>query len=256
MRTLRLTLAYDGTDYAGWQVQPDQPTVQGVIERALKKITGSPARILASGRTDAGVHALGQVASFRSETGLATDVLKRALNGELPHDVAVLDVDEAPESFHPIRDATAKRYRYSIHDGPVRDVFGRRYCWQYRRRLDVDSMQRAAGILLGTHDFAAFETSGAPRQSTVRTVFDISVARGRGGDPHTFCLEIEADGFLYNMVRTIVGTLVEVGRGARPEAWLGEVLESTDRRQAGPTAPPQGLFLVFVTYDGIEDQRT
>ena len=256
MRTLRLTLAYDGTDYAGWQVQPDQPTVQEVIERALEKITGGPVRILASGRTDAGVHALGQVASFRTDTRLATEVLGRALNGELPHDVAVLDVAEAPEGFHPIRDAIAKRYRYTIHDGPVRDVFSRRYCWQYRRRLDVDSMHRAAGRLLGTHDFAAFETSGAPRQSTVRTVFDISVGRGRGGNAHAITLEVEADGFLYNMVRTIVGTLVEVGRGARPEAWVSEVLASADRRQAGLTAPPQGLFLVFVTYDGIDDPRT
>ena len=256
MRTLRLTLAYDGTGYAGWQVQPDQPTVQGTLERAIAKVTGDSARILASGRTDAGVHALGQVASFRTGTRLATDVLGRALNAELPHDVAVLEVAEVHEGFHPIRDATAKRYRYTIHDGPVRDVFSRRYCWQYRWHLDVDSMHRAAGSLLGTHDFAAFETSGAPRLSTVRTVFDISVRRGRGGNSDVITLEVEADGFLYNMVRTIVGTLVEVGRGARPEAWVAEVLASADRRQAGLTAPPQGLFLAFVTYDGIDGRQT
>jgi tRNA pseudouridine38-40 synthase len=254
MRTLRLTLAYDGTDYAGWQVQPDQLSAQEVVERALEKITGSPVRILASGRTDAGVHALGQVASFRTDTRLTTDVLHRALNGELPTDVAVLDVAEAPEGFHPIRDAAHKRYRYTIHDGPVRDVFGRRYSWHYRRHLDADSMHRAAVKLLGTHDFAAFQTSGAPRQSTVRTIFDISVRRGRGGQSDVITLEVEADGFLYNMVRTIVGTLVEVGRGAQSEAWVSEVLASADRRQAGLTAPPQGLFLVSVTYDGIGDR--
>ena len=255
-RNLRLTLAYDGTDYAGWQVQPDQLTVQEVVERALEKITGSPTRILASGRTDAGVHALGQVASFRSDTRLTTDVLHRALNGELPNDVAVLDVSEVPEGFHPIRDAARKRYRYTIHDGPVRDVFGRRYSWHYRRHLDADSMHQAAGKLLGTHDFAAFQTSGAPRQSTVRTIFDVSVKRGRGAKSDVVTLDVEADGFLYNMVRTIVGTLVEVGRGAQSEAWVSEVLASTDRRQAGSTAPPQGLFLLWVTYDGIDDRRT
>ena len=256
MRTIRLTLAYDGTDYAGWQVQPGQPTVQEVVERAIEKITRSPVRILASGRTDAGVHALGQVASFRTDTRLTTGVLHRALNGELPADVAVLDVAEAPEGFHPIRDAARKRYRYSIHDGPVRDVFGRRYCWHYRRHLDADSMHRAAGKLRGTHDFAAFQTSGAPRQSTVRTIFDIAAKRGRGVQSDVITLEVEADGFLYNMVRTMVGTLVEVGRGARPETWVSQVLDSADRRQAGLTAPPQGLFLVWVTYDGIDHRRT
>ena len=256
MRTLRLTLAYDGTDYAGWQVQPDQLTVQEVVERAIAKISGSPVRILASGRTDAGVHALGQVASFRSDTRLTTDVLHRALNGELPNDVAVLDVSEVPEGFHPIRDAARKRYRYTIRDGPVRDVFDRRYSWHYRRRLDADSMRRAAGQLLGTHDFAAFQTSGAPRQSTVRTIFDVSVKRGRGVQSDVVTLEVEADGFLYNMVRTIVGTLVEVGRAARPETWVSEVLASADRRQAGLTAPPQGLFLVSVTYDVSGDRHT
>jgi tRNA pseudouridine38-40 synthase len=253
MRTLRLTLAYDGTDYAGWQVQPDRITVQEVVEKALEKITGSPVRILASGRTDAGVHALGQVASFRSETHLSTDILQRALNGELPPDVAVLDVSEAPQGFHPIRDAICKRYRYIIHDGPVRDVLARRYAWQYRRRLDAESMHEAAGKLAGTHDFAAFQSSGAPRRSTVRTIFDVSVKRGRGGQSDVVTLEVEADGFLYNMVRAIVGTLVDVGRGARPESWVSQVLASGDRSQAGLTAPPQGLFLVHVTYDEIGD---
>ena len=252
MRTLRLTLAYDGTDYAGWQVQPDQLTVQEVVERAIEKITGVPARILASGRTDAGVHALGQVASFRTDSRLTTDVLRRALNGELPPDVAVLEVAEVSEAFHPIRNAARKRYRYTIHDGPVRDVFGRRYAWHYRRHLDADSMHRAAGELLGSHDFAAFQTAGAPRQSTVRTIFDISVRRGRGVKSDLITLEVEGDGFLYNMVRTIVGTLVEVGRGVQPEKWVSEVLASADRRQAGLTAPPQGLFLLWVTYDGID----
>ena len=248
MRTIKLTLAYDGTDYAGWQVQPGRRTVQGVLEAALEKITGEPVRTLASGRTDAGVHALGQVVAFRTATHLPEEVLRRALNAELPRDVAVRDVARAADGFHPIRDALRKRYRYIIHDGPVRDVFRRRYAWQYPRRLDADAMHRAAQCLLGTHDMASFQTSGAERASTVRTICEIAVRRGEASDRHVLSTEVEADGFLYNMVRAVVGTLVEIGRGARPEGWLAEVLSARDRRLAGPTAPPQGLVLVRVDY--------
>lgn len=253
MRTLKLTLAYDGTAYAGWQVQPDCCTVQGTLEAAIEKVTGQRVRLLASGRTDAGVHALGQVVGFQTQSGLPVEVLKRALCAELPPDVAVLDVAEVPEGFHPIRDAVRKRYRYLIHDGPVRDVFRRQYGWHYGRgRLDAEAMGRAAEALVGTHDFRSFQSSGAERESSVRTVFEIGVRRGRGeggGEGHDWItLEVEADGFLYNMVRAIVGTLVEVGRGARPESWPAEVLKAADRSAAGPTAPPQGLFLVRVDY--------
>ena len=260
MRTLRLILSYDGTAYAGWQVQPQCQTVQGVLEAAIEKITGRSTRTMASGRTDAGVHALGQVVAFRTESELHADVLRRALNAELPRDVAVREVTEAPDGFHPIRDAVRKRYRYVIHDGRVRDVFQRQYCWHYvRGRLDADAMNRAAQALLGRHDFSSFESSGAERESSVRTVFDISVKRGRAGRPDQFfadqiipdqvLLEVEADGFLYNMVRAIVGTLVEVGRGAQRETWPAEVLRAVDRAAAGPTAPPQGLFLLRVDYE-------
>ena len=271
MRTLKLTIAYDGTAYAGWQLQPDKPTVQGTLENAIAKVTGQHVRILASGRTDAGVHALGQVVGFRTDSALPPEVLLRAINANLPHDVAVLDVAEAPDGFHPICHAVRKRYRYMIHDGPVRDVFCRHFAWHYvYGRLDADAMRRAAAALLGTHDFSSFESSGAERKTSVRTVFDLSVERGRAGDgrgssiaglaignaalsgavqPDDFIIiEIEADGFLYNMVRAIVGTLVEVGRGSQPESWPAEVLRAVDRRLAGPTAPPQGLCLVRVEY--------
>ncbi|MCE5268330.1 MAG: tRNA pseudouridine(38-40) synthase TruA [Planctomycetaceae bacterium] len=280
MRTLRLTIAYDGTDYAGWQFQPDQPTVQQTLETALEKVTGQRIRVLASGRTDAGVHALGQAVRVETESSLPADVLRRALNANLPDDIAVLDVTEVPEGYHPTSDVVRKRYRYVIHDGPVRDVFHRRYCWHYiYARLDAEAMHRAAAALLGKHDFRSFETSGAERATSVRTIFDISVRRGRAGRegldaggvspghcdvaetgageggylPHAereecITIEVEADGFLYNMVRAIVGTLVEVGRGRRPESWPGEVLRAMNRRAAGPTAPPQGLFLVRVEY--------
>lgn len=273
MRNLKLTMAYDGTAYAGWQAQPDCKTVQGTLEATIRKITGQRTRVLAAGRTDAGVHALGQVVGWRAETRLPVDVLERALNAELPDDVAMLAVEEAPDGFHPVRDAVRKCYRYVIHDGPIRDVFRRRYCWHYRHgRLDAPAMTRAAEGLLGRHDFRSFQSSGAERQTSVRTVLELSVQRGsvqqgsvqRGrGAPDGFHLgvsqdgagqggpitvEVQADGFLYNMVRAIVGTLVEVGRGAQAEGWPAEVLRAADRSAAGPTAPPQGLFLVQVEY--------
>jgi tRNA pseudouridine38-40 synthase len=274
MRTIKLTLAYDGTDFAGWQTQETGRTVQAALEETIEKITGARSSTLASGRTDAGVHALGQVVSFCTESRLPLDVLKRALNAELPRTIAVLEAADVHEGFHATHDALRKRYRYVIHDGPVRDVFTLRYAWHFGHgRLDAAAMQRAAAALVGTHDFSSFETTGAPRKSSARTVNELSIERGRGvrngrprppgegrgegsslpgqgrGEGADFVtLEIEANGFLYNMVRTIVGTLVEVGRGARPESWPGEVLAALDRRRAGRTAPPQGLFLVSVHY--------
>ena len=254
MRTLKLTLAYDGTAYAGWQVQPGCPTVQGTLEAAIEKVTGQSVRVLASGRADAGVHALRQVVGLQTDSGLPAEVLRRALNAQLPEEIAVLEVAEATAGFHPIRDAVRKRYRYVIHDAPVRDVFRRNYCWRYNRgRLDAEAMDRAAGALLGTHDFRSFQSSGAERESSLRTVFEIGVRRGkgekgRGEGADWITLEIEADGFLYNMVRAIVGTLVEVGRGAQGEDWPAKVLAAADRAAAGPTAPPEGLFLVRVDY--------
>ncbi|MBN1395903.1 MAG: tRNA pseudouridine(38-40) synthase TruA, partial [Pirellulales bacterium] len=186
MRTIKLTIAYEGTAYAGWQYQPDRTTVQLTLETAIEKVTGRRIRVLASGRTDAGVHALGQVVGFKTECKLPPDKFLRALNANLPSDVAVLALVEAPEDFHPISHARRKRYRYVIHDGPVRDVFQRRYAWHYARgRLDDAAMARAAAALRGTHDFSSFETAGAPRESSVRTVFDIIVQRGRAGEGET-----------------------------------------------------------------------
>ncbi len=247
MRTFKLTLAYDGTNYCGWQSQPRGVTLQDTLETALAKITGSPLRTVASGRTDAGVHAQGQVVSFTSECPLACDVLERALNAELPHDIVVREVVEVPAGFHAIRDTVRKRYRYLLRDGKVPDVFARSYSWQMRGRLDVAAMHRAAQVLLGTHDFSSFETRGSDRQSSVRTVFEISVLRSPA-DADRIELEVTADGFLYNMVRTIVGTLVEIGRGVRHENSLADVLAACDRRAAGQTAPPHGLCLMQVDY--------
>lgn len=250
MRTFKLTLAYDGTNYSGWQIQPGRVTLQETLERALERITGEAIRVTASGRTDAGVHALGQVVSFRSETHLEADVLQKALNAELPRDVAVLAAALAAADFHATGHAVRKRYEYRLDDGPIPDVFERHYAWHCRWPLDAAAMHRAAQAFVGTHDFSSFETHGSPRETSIRTVFLLGVERGQGGGGDQLTLEIEADGFLYNMVRTIVGTLVEVGRGTQGEAWPAEVLAARRRQAAGQTAPPQGLFLVRVEYDG------
>lgn len=425
MRTLKLVLAYDGTEFAGWQRQPGRRTVQGVLAEALRRLTGEEIEPTGSGRTDAGVHALGQVASFQTRSELAAATIERALNALLPGDLRVLSACDAPPAFHAVRDARRKRYRYLIDDRSPHAPFLRRYVWQVHQPLDAWAMHGAGQVLVGRHDFASFQTAGSPRQSTVRTIFWLSVRRsaagpplgqgravaggtgskggesgaafvsaeqGRGGEggagcgsphaeqqvpPHQHALasrageggenaavpaaqhtahperpatlrenhseeegggrgelcvpqaeqsqllaaasaaradgaepavhaqqtkpaakpcaahrgagqgggkgkppafalpgsarsddglalagpaavlgcnnliliEIEADGFLYNMARAIVGTLVEVGRGRRPEGWVAEVLSARDRSRAGRTAPAHGLYLVDVQYD-------
>ena len=249
MPTFKLTLAYDGSDFAGWQRQPAKRTVQGELEAAIERVTGQGSKCIASGRTDAGVHALGQVVSFSSATHLATDVLTKALNAELPEDMLVFSVEPVPDTFHALRDAVRKRYRYVIEDGRLRDLFARRYVWHVYQRLDVEAMQRAAAPLVGTHDFASYETTGSPRLTTTRTVLDLTVERKQAELTERIIIEVEANGFLYNMVRNIVGTLVAVGKGKQAVEWPQRVLELRDRTQAGMTAPAQGLYLVGVQYE-------
>lgn len=248
MRCIKLILAYDGTQYLGWQRQPQCKTIQGTLEEAIRRLTGEECRVLASGRTDVGVHALGQVAAFRTKSPLAVEVIQKALNALLPPDIVILSVEEVPLSFHPIRDAKRKRYRYHIWDSSLKPVFLRPYVWFYPKPLDVAEMAAAASFLLGEHDFSAFETSGAKRKTTVRRIYEISVDRRHPSLPNLISVEIEADGFLYNMVRNIVGSLVEVGRGSRAPEWVRQILLRRDRRLAGPTAPGCGLFLVSVSY--------
>ena len=248
MRTFKLTLAYDGTDFAGWQMQPGKRTVQAALEASLAKITGEPIRAAASGRTDSGVHALGQVVSFHSATALSGTTLRNALNAELPRDMSALCVEEAAERFHARRDCVRKRYRYQVHDGEAPDVFQRRYAWQYRQRLDASAMNRAAQAFVGTHDFRSFETHWPQRSSSVRTIYEMAVCRAAHDRRNLITMEVSGNGFLYNMVRAMVGTLVEVGRGTRPASWPAEVVAAGDRGAAGMTAPPHGLFLVRVDY--------
>ncbi|MBL8828139.1 MAG: tRNA pseudouridine(38-40) synthase TruA [Planctomycetaceae bacterium] len=258
MRAIKLTIAYDGTDFAGWQWQAGQRTVQGELETALAKLTGETMRVTGSGRTDSGVHAAAQVVSFTTESPLPVDVFPRALNATLPHDIAVIDAAEVPLGFHAIRAAKRKRYRYVLHDAPHHDVFLLRYGWHIRQRLDTDVMQHAARQLVGTHDFASFQTGGSVRKTTVRTVYDASVTRPLAEKPHVIHFEVEANGFLYNMVRVMIGTLVDIGRGFQPRDWIAELLGRCDRNQAGMTAPAQGLVLLRVDYgpDAASDETT
>ena len=244
MRNIKLTLSYDGTDFHGWQRQPAMRTVQEILEGALTQLTGTRPATNASGRTDAGVHALGQVVHFLTNSQNSTETFVRALNAILPYDIRVLAAEEKPQAFHATLDAKSKRYRYAIDNGTFADVFQLRYCWHVHPPLDAAAMARAGRFLLGRHDFHSFETDWPNRTSSVRTIFDLTVERTGA----LVTLEVEADGFLYNMVRSIAGTLMLVGSGKRAEAWVAEVLAGESRVLAGPTAPAKGLFLVKVHY--------
>ncbi len=249
MRNFRLTLSYDGTDFRGWQRQPGQRSVQEVVEDAIAALTGEErVRINASGRTDAGVHAVGQVVNFHSATPHGPEVLLRAVNARLPSDVVLTAADVAPAEFDANRDARRKLYRYVIHDGPVPNPFLRRYSCRSQHRLDAALIRQAAAALRGTHDFHSFETDWPNRASSVRTITHLSV--NRVGE--WLWLDVEADGFLYNMVRAIAGTLMNVGRGYWPVDQVERILQAKDRTLAGPTAPAQGLFLMRVAYDASD----
>jgi tRNA pseudouridine38-40 synthase len=269
MATFKLTLAYDGAEFSGWQAQPGQRTVQGVLERAWREITGEAVRVNAAGRTDAGVHAAGQVVSLDSPTQISPGTLVGALNSQLPVDAAVLSVEAAPEGFHATHDAKCKRYRYTIYNHARRPVFLRKYAWHVPTPLDVVAMHQAGQALVGRHDFVSFQSAGSERESTVRTIFAVDVERAGAGEGRGFAgetpasllrghdeeeraslitIDVEGDGFLYNMVRAIAGTLVEVGRGKREPSSLADVVAARDRCAAGQTAPAHGLSLMYVRY--------
>jgi tRNA pseudouridine38-40 synthase len=268
LRNIRLTLAYDGTNYVGWQVQPNGLSIQTVVTRALEKLIGSPVNLLTSGRTDSGVHALAQVASFQTETPIPCDGIRKAMRRFLPEDVIVHDVVDVPLDFHATFSTKKKRYRYVINNSRTHNAFLRNYVWHYYGTLDVDAMQTAANELVGEHDFRSFESQWPNKATSVRNVMELTVAR------HDFCpltaettspsssgasesnstagdfiwIEIVANGFLYNMVRAIVGTLVSVGRGRWDSEDVRRILHAQDRSVAGDTAPARGLYLVHVDY--------
>jgi len=256
MRTLKLTLAYDGTTYAGWQRQSCAPTIQGCLELAFGEIEGRTVAVVGAGRTDAGVHALGQVASVRLAHPIDPATLTRALNAKLPTDIRVLHVEEAPIDFHARYGARRKVYRYCLATGPVASPFHRLYAWHLLQRLRLREMRQAAAVLCGQHDFAAFHTAGGDVEtgSTVRTIFDVAVTPSRSSDrlevssTEYVTVDVVGDGFLRHMVRIIVGTLVEVGLGRRAVLAVADALASRRRDHAGPTAPPHGLKLLCVEY--------
>jgi tRNA pseudouridine38-40 synthase len=255
LRRIRLEISYDGTNFIGWQSQPDVPTIQQSLENVLSKITGEQISVVGSGRTDAGVHAIGQVASFRTESELNITTFQRALNGLLPSDIRVRKVAEAALNFHPIRDVVSKRYRYLIDDNQPLFPMTRDYCWVCKERLDLEIMKVAGKFLLGEHDFSSFQTTGSPKKTTIRTILDVKIERLEPTIiyPPFICIEVEATGFLYNMMRSIVGTLVMLTKSNRPES-MRQIINSHSRSTAGPTAPPQGLYLLKVKYPPPDQQ--
>ncbi|MFM1803049.1 MAG: tRNA pseudouridine synthase [Planctomycetota bacterium] len=245
VRNIRLKIAYDGTNYAGWQTQPGLPTIQESVEQAIGKMTGERPRLIGSGRTDAGVHAHGQIATFYTTKTYSPHSFQSAINAFLPDSIRILYADEVPQSFHPTLDSVSKRYRYRVDNSPVADPILFRYAHHIPRLLEQSRMQQAAGFLVGRHDFAAFQTVGSERMSTVRTILACDVIQ-HGSEIH---IEVEADGFLYNMVRTIAGTLNLVGTGKWDPERVGQIIKSADRKLAGPTAPAKGLAMLWVKYE-------
>jgi tRNA pseudouridine38-40 synthase len=263
-----MTVAYDGTAYAGWQVQPDKSTVQGTIEAAIFAASGERLRLTAAGRTDSGVHALGQEVCFTTAATIPPHKWAAALRVHLPDDIVVRSSREVAADFHATYSAKSKRYRYVLRFAADEDPFLRRYAWRLDPPPDLNLMRQALPSLLGTQDFRCFESKWPNKATSVRTMLDVRLLtldrwpgwcptaiprpdRGQAArSSHTefVALEFEADGFLYNMVRAIVGTLVRIGRGDWPPQRLAEIIAGQDRAAAGETAPPQGLYLVSVTY--------
>ncbi|MCP4170509.1 MAG: tRNA pseudouridine synthase A [Fuerstiella sp.] len=300
-RNIMLTVAYEGTHYRGWQIQPNGKTVQEFVERATEKLTGTRCNVLCAGRTDSGVHALGQVACFRTESKIAAPQFRRGLQRFLPDDIAIVQSREVSDQFHATYSAIRKRYRYLIFDGAVLPPFLRNLVHRSRRMLNTSAMLEALPALMGTHDFRCFETNYPNKATSIRTVMEVTLQRvshwslwtpasvqqsisiqedsqnrqSPGSDqkdaaghcwlptdprPHedpaspVICFEIMADGFLYNMVRAIVGTLLRIGTGTEPPEYMADVVASMDRGRAGCTATPEGLYLVHVDYP--EEQLT
>ena len=273
MPRYRLQVAYDGTAYVGWQVQPNGPSVQAAVQRAIGQLTGeAEVKVLGAGRTDSGVHALGQVANFHTDSPIPTAKMQQALQSFLPDDIVIREAAEVADGFHATHSAVKKRYRYVILNTPRADPLVRRYAWHHHGSLDVEAMQGAAQELVGTHDFRCFESQFPNRASSVRTVLEATWGRQGGwplwssdagppdarssiaaeNDGSFLWFDIVADGFLYNMVRTIVGTLVRVGRGYWDESDVRRIIAGQDRSLAGDTAPARGLYLVAVDYEVSE----
>lgn len=241
---VKILLEYDGSNYHGWQKQKNALGIQEIVEKAIYRVTGENVKVVGAGRTDAGVHARGQVANFHTNCRIPVERLPYAINSHLPEDIAVKGAEEVPADFHARYSAKSKVYSYTIYNGPFPSPLLRRYSYFYPRPLDVEAMREAAKAFIGVHDFSAFRASGSPVKSSVRKIMKLEVKKS--GD--LIIIEVEADGFLYNMVRIIAGTLLEVGSGKKKPEEIPLVIDSRDRERAGITLPAHGLCLERVVY--------
>ncbi|NQT90102.1 MAG: tRNA pseudouridine(38-40) synthase TruA [Candidatus Omnitrophica bacterium] len=251
MRNIKLTIEYDGTSYKGWQIQQKRPeeigtekTIQGVIERVISGILQEEIRLIGAGRTDAGVHALGQVGNFKTKSKMPMAVMQRALNALLPKDIIIVDIEEAKPDFNSRFNARLKTYRYQILNRDYSTAFDRLYQNHVPYKLDAKLMAREARVLVGRRDFKSFQAADKKVRNSIRNIRRISVRK----DGPIINIDLEANGFLYNMVRNIVGTLIEIGRGKLPPGSMKKILRVKDRTEAGPTAPAKGLCLLRVRY--------
>ncbi|MEN6422659.1 MAG: tRNA pseudouridine(38-40) synthase TruA [Smithella sp.] len=245
MRNFKMTVEYDGAAYCGWQRQDNGISIQQKLEEAIKLITGQKVSVIGSGRTDAGVHALNQVGSFKCFTKLPVNRIFLGVNSVLPPDIVVKELEEVGDDFHALRDVKSKTYVYKIYNQRLRPALGRNYSWHVRYPLDIGKMKKAAKYLLGTHDFSCFCAAGTDVKDHVRTIIDAEIKTGEEG---LMEIKVESRGFLKYMVRNIIGTLVEVGRGKREPEEMKLIIESKNRNIAGVTAPACGLFLKEVKY--------
>ncbi|MDO8536561.1 MAG: tRNA pseudouridine(38-40) synthase TruA [Candidatus Omnitrophota bacterium] len=243
-RNIKLVIRYDGTRYSGWQLQKNAGSVQGAIESALKIITGRKVKLKGAGRTDSGVHAVAQVANFKTYSKLTPEKIKDALNNYLPEDILIMSAESVPLKFDSQRSARSKHYRYTVTTARFADPFIRHFAARFSYPLNIRSMRRAAKALTGRRNFKAFQSAGSDETNTVRTIKKIKIEKRA----ELVYIDVWADGFLYNMVRIIVGTLLEIGRGKMNEKSIKEILFKRERRSAGPTAPAKGLCLMSVEY--------
>ncbi|QDU78568.1 tRNA pseudouridine synthase A [Polystyrenella longa] len=260
MRNLKLTIAYDGTNYVGWQVQPNGVSVQEVVEKAIGKLTREQKRVYVAGRTDSGVHAVGQTANFHTDVNIPIEKIKLGLQRYLPADVVIRNVEEVSPDFHATFSATGKHYRYLLLNSRTPNPLLRSYAYRHQTPLDIDLMQQGAEYLLGKHDFRCFESNYPNKATSVRTMYSVKVTRqsgwsmwgpaaGPGEETPLVVFDIVGGGFLYNMVRAIMGTLLKIGQGKWPPERMQEIIDAQDRSIAGETAPAQGLYLIEVMYD-------
>jgi len=245
VKNIKLTIEYDGTDFCGWQKQIGLRTVEGVLNETLTKVLNEEVAVIGSGRTDSKVHALGQVANFKSDTPISLDRFPRAVNSYLPPDVAIISAEEAAMDFHSRYDPKRKTYLYKVQNGSVCRPVYRNYAYHYYRSLDEEKMRKALGMFVGEHDFKAFMSSGSPIKKTVRTIYKAEISR----EKDLFVIEVEGNGFLYNMVRRIVGVVLEVGSGRLDAGEIPEILKGKDNCRTRRLAPPQGLYLKNVEYE-------